>query len=131
MANFNQAVVMGNLTRDPEVRFTPGGTPVCNFDLAINRSYTSGGEKKSDVTYLPILVFGPQAETCGKFLSKGRGAHVVGRIQNRSWETPEGAKRSKTEIVADSVQFLGNGKPAGAPAEPEAAAAPENDEVPF
>jgi single-strand DNA-binding protein len=108
---------------------------VCNFDLAVNRSYTTqGGERRDEVCYITIVVWGKQAESCGEYLGKGRTVLVEGHLQQRSWETPEGQKRSKHEVVAERVQFLGPRKPA-APApgedEPEAPRAPEQDEVPF
>ncbi len=111
MANFNRVILMGNLTRDPELRYTPAGSPVCNFDLAVNRSYTTqAGERRDEVCYITIVAWGKQAETCAEFLSKGRTTLVEGRLSQRSWETPEGQKRSKHEVVADRVQFVGGRK---------------------
>jgi single-strand DNA-binding protein len=133
MANFNKVILLGNLTRDPELRYTPGGQPVCNFDLAINRSYTTqGGERRDEVCYVTIVAWAKQAETCAEYLKKGSAALVEGRLQQRSWETADGQKRSKHEVVAERVQFLGPRR--GAPAEDEAgrmAPAPVEDEVPF
>ncbi len=139
MASFNKVILMGNLTRDPELRYTPSGAPVCNFDLAVNRSYTTqGGERRDEVCYITIVVWGKQAESCGEYLGKGRTVLVEGHLQQRSWETPEGQKRSKHEVVAERVQFLGPRKAAAGPAaaedegEPrEPPRAPEQDEVPF
>ncbi len=139
MASFNKVILMGNLTRDPDLRYTPSGAPVCNFDLAMNRSYTTqAGERKDEVCFMTIVVWNKQAESCGQYLAKGRQALVEGHLQQRSWETPEGQKRNKIEVVAERVQFLG-GKSNGA--RPEAAAAAEEtgppaggaqeDEVPF
>ena len=114
MANFNKVILMGNLTKDPDLRFTPSGAPVCNFDLAVNRSYTTqSGEKKDEVCYITIVVWGKQAESCGEYLHKGRPALVEGHLQQRSWETPEGQKRSKYEVVAERVVFVGARKEAG------------------
>jgi single-strand DNA-binding protein len=140
MPSFNKVVLMGNLTRDPELRYIPSGAPVCNFDLAINRSYTTGaGEKRDEVCFITIVVWQKQAEACGQYLRKGRPVLVEGRLQQRAWETPEGQKRSKHEVVAERVQFLGGsngngGSPAAsAPGEPEDLGAPVGgpDEVPF
>ncbi len=138
MASFNKVILIGNLTRDPELRYTPSGAPVCNFDLAVSRSYTTqGGERRDEVCFITIVVWSKQAEACGEYLAKGRPVLVEGRLQQRSWETPEGQKRSKHEVVAERVQFLGPRKAApGAAAataeeEPEPARAPDQDEVPF
>ena len=136
MASFNKVILMGNLTRDPELRYTPSGAPVCNFDLAMNRSYTTqGGEKRDEVCYMTVVVWGKQAENCAEYLAKGRAALVEGHLQQRSWETPEGQKRSKHEVVAERVQFLGPRKgaagAAGGEDESEPPRGPEQDEVPF
>ena len=139
MGSFNKVILMGNLTRDPDLRYTPSGAPVCNFDLAMNRSYTTqAGERKDEVCFMTIVVWGKQAESCGQYLAKGRQALVEGHLQQRSWETPEGQKRTKIEVVAERVQFLGgngSGAKAGPGAAPEEASAPagggEADEVPF
>lgn len=128
MANFNKVILLGNLTRDPELRYTPNNAPVCSFDLAINRNYTTqAGERREEVCYITIVAWGKQAETCNEYLSKGRPALVEGRLSLRSWETPDGQKRSKHEVVADRVQFLGSRKGA----EAETAPSPGEDEVPF
>jgi single-strand DNA-binding protein len=128
MANFNRVILLGNLTRDPELRYTPNNAPVCSFDLAINRSYTTqAGERREEVCYVTIVAWGKQAETCNEYLSKGRPALVEGRLSQRSWETPDGQKRSKHEVVADRVQFLGGRKGA----EAETTPSPGEEEVPF
>jgi single-strand DNA-binding protein len=137
MANFNKVILLGNLTRDPELRYTPSGAPVCSFDLAVNRSYTTqAGERRDEVCYVTIVVWGKQGETCAEYLKKGRGALVEGRLTLRSWETPDGQKRSKHEVVGERVQFLGGRREGGGPPEqePEVARAPEaggEDDVPF
>ena len=142
MASFNKAILMGNLTRDPELRTTPSGATVCNFDLALNRSYTSqSGEKKEEVCYITIVVWGKQAEHCAQYLKKGRGAHVEGHLQQRSWTTPEGQKRTKLEVVAERVQFLSDGRggrssaapgpDADPPAQYGEADPPATEDVPF
>lgn len=102
---------MGNLTRDPELKYTPQGTAVTRFSIAVNRQYKAGdGEMKKEVNFFNIVVWGKSAENCGKFLAKGRPVLVEGRLQNRSYETQDKQKRTVTEIVADNVQFLGSGQ---------------------
>lgn len=106
MVAFNKVILIGNLTRDPELRYTPSGTPVVNFSLAVNRRYRQGDDQKEEVCYVDIVAFGRQAEHCGQYLSKGDGAIVDGRLQQRRWETDDGQKRSKHEVVAQTVNFL-------------------------
>jgi single-strand DNA-binding protein len=102
----NKALIIGNLTRDPELKSLPSGTAVCNFSLATNRNYTdSDGNKKEDTNFHNIVVFGRQAETTSQYLSKGSMALVEGRIQTRSWEGDDGKRNYRTEIVADRIQF--------------------------
>lgn len=99
---------MGNLTRDPELRTTPNGQSVCNFSLALNRSYKGGdGEWKEMTDFVDIIAWGPLGERVAQYLTKGRPALVSGRLQSRSWEQ-EGQKRSKVEVVANDVTFLGS-----------------------
>lgn len=134
MVSFNKVILIGNLTKDPEVRYTPTGTPVANFRLAVNRRYKQGEEKKEDVCYIDIVVFGKQAESCGQYLNKGKGVIVDGRLQERRWETTDGQKRSKHEVVAQDVRFLPR-RPddAAAPGAPETEGPRDegNEEVPF
>jgi single-strand DNA-binding protein len=106
MVSFNKVILMGNLTKDPEVRYTPNGVAVANFRIAVNNRYKQGEETKDDVCFIDIVVFGKQAENSGQYLSKGQGVIVDGRLQERRWETDEGQKRSKYEVVAQSVRFL-------------------------
>jgi single-strand DNA-binding protein len=109
MANFNKVLLMGNLTRDPEVRYTPKGTAIANIGLAVNRVWTSeSGEKKEEVTFVDVEVWGRQAETMGQYLSKGRPLFIEGRLKLDSWDDKEtGQKRSKLKVVCESFQFLG------------------------
>jgi single-strand DNA-binding protein len=112
--SFNQVILMGNLTRDPELRTTPGGTTVCSFSLALNRSYKAAdGEWKEQTDYVDVVAWAALGERVAQYLSKGRAALVNGRIQSRSWEQ-DGQKRNKVEVVAQDVTFLGG--PGGAPA---------------
>jgi len=106
MAGLNNVVLIGNLTRDPELRYTPSGLPVATLRLAVNRNFTNQqGEIETD--YFNIVVWRNQAEKCAEYLSKGRQVAVTGRLQSRSWEGNDGQKRSTVEVVADRVVFLG------------------------
>lgn len=105
--SFNQVILMGNLTRDPELRQTPSGQSVCAFGLALNRSYKgSDGEWQEAVDYIDIVAWGPLGENVAKFMSKGRPVLINGRLQSRSWEQ-DGQKRSKVEVIASEVNFVG------------------------
>jgi single-strand DNA-binding protein len=118
MASLNRVLLIGNLTRAPELRYTPSGMAVSDLRLAVNRGYTTqGGEKREETSFLTVVVWGKQAETCNEYLDKGSPILVEGRLQTRDWETKEGQKRNVVEVVAERVQFLGRGKQAvGAPA---------------
>lgn len=108
MVSINYVLVAGNLTRDPELRYTPNGSAVAKFGIAINRVYTTpDGQRKEEVDFIPIVVWGKQAESCSQYLSKGRPVLVDGRLQFSSWEGQDGQKRSRIEVVANRVQFLG------------------------
>ena len=107
-ASLNKVFLMGNLTRDPELRYVPSGTAVANFTVAVNRPYKdSAGEKKEEVSFIRVVVWGKMAEICGEYLTKGRPVLVEGRLKTRSWEGQDGQKRSVLEVVANSVQFVG------------------------
>src|SRR2546427_4405545 len=106
MASFNKVILLGNLTRDPELRYTPNGTPVATFGLAVNRRSGQGDERREEVCFVDIVTFGREAETASEFLSKGRAALIEGRLQWRSWEGQDGQKRSKHEVVAERIQFM-------------------------
>lgn len=112
MVSFNKVILMGNLTKDPEVRYTPSGAPVASFSLATNRKYKQGDEVKEEVCFIDIVVFGKQAENCGKYLNKGNGVVIDGRLSQRRWESEDGQKRNKHEVVAESIRFLPK-RPAG------------------
>ncbi len=113
-ANLNKVLLIGNLTRDPELRYVPSGTAVATFTIAVNRVYTSqAGEKKEEVSFIKIVVWGRRAEVCGEYLSKGSPVFIEGRLQSRSWEGQDGQKRSTTEVIADNVQFLRGSGAAG------------------
>ncbi|OIP25289.1 hypothetical protein AUK11_00805 [bacterium CG2_30_37_16] len=107
MRDFQQVILLGNLTRDPELRYTPGGQPVSSMSVATNRSWVDGtGERKDAVEYHDVVIWGKMAELSSQFLTKGRKVLVVGRLQTRSWEGQDGAKRQKTEIVATDINFV-------------------------
>jgi single-strand DNA-binding protein len=109
MASYNKVLLMGNLTRDPEVKYTPKGTALANLGLAVNRRWTTEtGEQKEEVTFVDVEVWGRQAETAGQYLAKGRPVFIEGRLKLDSWEDKEsGQKRNKLKVVAERVQFLG------------------------
>jgi len=118
--NLNKAILVGNITRDPELKSIPSGGSVCNFSIATNRSWTdkNSGEKKQDTEFHNIVIFGKMAESTAQYMKKGDSILIEGRIQNRSWEGSDGVKKYKSEIVAESVQFgskrrTDNSQPAG------------------
>lgn len=102
---FNKVILIGNLTKDPEIRYTTQGTPVSTLRLAVTTKHKSADEWKDETLFIDIVVFGKQAESCSQYLSKGSPALVEGRLQERSWEK-DGQKKSKMEVVAQSVKFL-------------------------
>jgi single-strand DNA-binding protein len=145
MANINRVVLVGNLTRDPELRHTPSGTAVCKLRVAVNtrQKDPATGQWGDKPNYFDVTVWGNQAESCSQFLSKGRPIGVDGRLDWREWEAQDGSKRQAVEIIADTVQFLGSrgdGEgggnqfvPAGAAAEAAADFGPAtaDDDIPF
>jgi len=145
MASFNKVILLGNLTRDPEVRYTPKGSAVCDLGMAVNRAYTTeNGEKREEVTYVDVVLWARLAEIAGEYLKKGRPVFIEGRLQMDSWDDKQtGQKRTKLRVVGETMQLLG-GRPGGAAAEPggesrqtspppkqSAPAAPDEDEIPF
>ena len=109
-ASLNKVLLIGNLTRDPELRYIPSGQPVTSFTVAVNRTYVSqSGEKKEEVSFLRVVVWGKRAEVCNEYLKKGSPVFVEGRLQSRSWDAQDGTKRSTIEVIAQSVQFLSRG----------------------
>ncbi len=109
MGEYNKVILLGNLTRDPDLRFTPTGTPVCEFPLAVHHRYRLNDEIKEEVCYIDIVVFGKAGERSKHFLQKGSQVLVDGPLTQRRWETPEGKPRSKYEVIANTVQFLDRG----------------------
>ncbi len=151
MASFNKVILLGNLTRDPEVRYTPKGSAVADLGLAVNRQYTlENGEKREEVTFVDVTFWGRTAEVAGEYLKKGRPVFVEGRLQLDTWDDKQsGQKRSKLKVIGETMQMLGGrGGPGGdgnaeegdrparssRPAPPpktSASAEPEEDEIPF
>ncbi len=132
MANLNMVLLIGNLTRDPELRYIPSGTAVANLGLATNRIYTTqDGERKEEVCFVDIVVWGKTAENCANYLSKGRPVFVEGRLQFDSWETEDGQKRSKLRVVANKVQFLGGRRDEDAPGAVGMSGPEADDDIPF
>ena len=105
MNNLNSVLIEGNLAREPELRYTPKGTPTCTLVLASNRSYKVEGERTEEVSFIETTTWGKLATVCAEHLSKGRGIRVVGRIKQERWEDPDGNARSRVVIVAEQVEF--------------------------
>ena len=151
MANFNKVILAGNLTRDPELRYTPKGTAVAKIGLAINRKWKSEtGEMKEETTFVDVDAFGKTAETLGQYLKKGRPILIEGRLKYGTWDDKQsGQKRSKLGVVMENFQFIDSGRnetgggaaeaprsrppapAASAPPSADADAPPESDDVPF
>lgn len=117
MANLNKVMLLGNLTRDPELRHTPKGSAVADLGLAVNRKIQDGnGGWKDETTFVDVTVWGPSAENAQKYLTKGRGVFIEGRLQMDVWDDKAtGQKRTKLKVVAETLQFLPDGKGSGAP----------------
>jgi single-strand DNA-binding protein len=114
MASVNKVIVIGNLGKDPELRYTPGGQAVCDLSVATTDQWTDkGGERKEQTEWHRVVVWGKQAENCSQYLTKGRQVYVEGRLRTRQWDDKDGNKRYTTEIVAQTVQFLGGGRGEG------------------
>ena len=120
--SLNKVMLIGNLTKDPELRYTPSGTAVCSFRVATNRSWTpaDGGERKEETEFHRIVAWSKLAELCSQLLTKGRKVYVEGRLQTRSWESPEGDKRYATEVVAEDMVVLDSRRAEGDKSEFEA-----------
>ena len=134
MASLNKVFLIGNLTRAPELRYTPTGTAVADLRIAVNRNFTTqNGERRDETCFLTVIVWAKQAESCGEYLDKGSPIMVEGRLQTRDWETKDGQKRSVVEVVAERVQFMGRPKTAGAAPVSEAVEmrSEGEDDVPF
>jgi single-strand DNA-binding protein len=153
MASFNKVILLGNLTRDPELRYTPKGTAVTELGMAVNRVYTAeNGEKREETTFVDVTLWGRTAEIAGEYLKKGRPVFIEGRLQLDTWDDKQsGQKRSKLKVVGEGLQLLG-GRPGGgggggdeegpgaprsssgsrpAPPPRPAPSEPDDDEIPF
>ncbi len=146
MANLNRVILAGNLTRDPQLSYTPNNTAVCKFGMAINRTWTdrSSGEKREETCFVDLTAFGRQAEVINQYMGKGRSLLVEGRLHFSQWTNAEGQKRSKLEVVVDNFQFIGGrgGEGGGRPGQEAGAGAASgwsdeppppagDDDVPF
>jgi single-strand DNA-binding protein len=149
MASFNKVLLLGNLTRDPEVRYTPKGSAVADLGIAVNRQYTlDSGEKREEVTFVDVTFWGRTAEVAGEYLKKGRPVFIEGRLQLDTWDDKQsGQKRSKLKVIGEMMQMLGSRPGAGgeadegggasrparssSPPPKNAAAEPDDDEIPF
>ncbi len=153
MASFNKVILLGNLTRDPEVRYTPKGSAVCDLGLAVNRQYSlDSGEKREEVTFVDVVLWARLAEIAGEYLKKGRPVFIEGRLQLDSWDDKQsGQKRTKLRVVGETMQLLGSrpsggggegeegaraergpsGRTSAPPPKASAAAEPDDDEIPF
>ena len=151
MASFNKVILLGNLTRDPEVRYTPKGSAVCDLGVAVNRVYTTdSGEKREEVTYVDVVLWARLAEIAGEYLKKGRPIFIEGRLQMDTWDDKQtGQKRTRLRVVGESMQLLGSrpagtgaaaetagedrpsGKTSAPPSKSAAPTQPDEDEIPF
>jgi single-strand DNA-binding protein len=153
MASFNKVILLGNLTRDPEIRYTPKGSAVCDLGIAVNRQYTlENGERREEVTYVDVVLWARLAEIAAEYLKKGRPVFIEGRLQLDTWDDKQsGQKRSKLRVIGENMQMLGSPRTGGAaaadageddraarattppprPAAAPAAAEPDEDEIPF
>jgi len=125
---------MGNLTRDPELRYTASGTALASFGIAVNRKYKQGDEWKDEVCFVDITVWGKQGENCSEYLSKGRPVFIEGYLRFSSWETDGGQKRSKLDVTANTVQFLGgrgDGQGSAPMSDQDSPSMHGDDDVPF
>ena len=148
MASFNKVILLGNLTRDPEVRYTPKGTAVTELGMAVNRVYTAeNGEKREETTFVDVTLWGRTAEIAGEYLKKGRPVFIEGRLQLDTWDDKQsGQKRSKLKVVGEGLQLIGSRPTGGGGGEDEggmrssrpvaappkaASTGPDDDEIPF
>ena len=144
MANLNKVLLLGNVTRDPEVRYTPKGSAVCDLGIAVNRAYTTdSGEKREEVTFVDVTLWGRTAEVASEYLKKGRPVFIEGSLKMYTWDDKQkGQKRTRLRVVAENMQLLGGRPPGGteatgeirqtcAPPKKSAGPEPDEDEIPF
>jgi single-strand DNA-binding protein len=130
MPNANKVILIGNLTRDPELRYTPQGSAVAEFAIAVNRKWKNKqtGQMQEEVDFIDIVAWGKTGEICAEYLKKGRPVYIEGRLKQDRWETPEGKKMSKIKVVIEDVQFLGPKEAKQGEAPPETTS-PEEESV--
>ncbi len=129
MAGFHQTIVLGNVGKEPELKYTANGNAVCNFSVAVNETYMQGEERKERVYWYNVVAWGKQAETLTQYLEKGRQIFLQGKMQTRSWEAPDGGKRYMTELVVSNFTFISGGQRhegEGEDYEPD-----DGDDIPF
>jgi single-strand DNA-binding protein len=139
MASFNKVILLGNLTRDPELRSTQSGQAIAKFGMAINRKFTASGEQREETCFVDLTAWGRQAEVIHQYSAKGRALLVEGRLQFSTWESKEGKKRSKLEVIVENFQFVGSREGGGdekpakesVSAERDEAQSREEDSIPF
>lgn len=144
MKSVNIVILMGNMTRDPELRYTPNGRAVAQVGLAVNRQFKdASGETRKEVDFFDVVAWGKLAEIISQYGKKGQGIHVTGRLQTRSWEAQDGSKRNKTEVIANDISLVGGRgdrpaeameyatEPQSAPAEPAGDDDISIDDIPF
>ncbi len=135
MANFNRVILAGNLTRDPQLSYTPSNTPVCEFGLASNRRWRDrDGNNKDEVCFVDMIAYGRQAEVINQYMAKGRSILVEGRLRYRQWTNKEGQNRTKLDVVVENFTFLGSAPGGGqsrAPAAPSVPVAAGNEPPPY
>ena len=132
MVGLNKMMVIGNLGTDPEMRYTPNGSPVTSFRIATTRTYTSAdGERQQDTEWFTVVAWNQLAELCNQYLSKGRRAYVDGRLHSNSWEGPDGQTRFRNEIIADRVLFLDRQPTGSSTSEDQEQSPIEQEDLPF
>lgn len=132
MAGLNKVMIIGNLGTDPEMRYTADGTALTSFRVAASRNYSGrDGERHEETEWFSVVTWQKLAEQCSQFLQKGRRVYVEGRLQTRSWDTPEGQRRYRTEVIAEKVLFLDRAPPGGMPEDQEGLDIGEPEDIPF
>jgi single-strand DNA-binding protein len=129
-SDLNKAILIGRLTKDPELRYTQGGTSVCSFSIANNRTYVSAGEKKEQVSFFNCVAWAKTGEVIAEYCKKGQRIGIEGRLQQRSWDDQEGKKRQTVEIVVDNFQFLSAPRESGGEAVAESPSTPAQEHSP-
>ncbi len=129
-SDLNKVIIIGRFTRDPELRYTQGGTSICSFSIANNRNYVSGGEKKEQVSFFNCVAWAKTGEVIAEYCKKGQRIGIEGRLQQRSWDDQEGNKRQTVEIVVDNFQFLSGPRESGGDSSPDVPMSSTGDSSP-